>query len=517
MSGEPDSALVLRTRLQVLRSSLATVEHALEDLEGSRVVPPAIGELDDVGSRIEHLVDALRNDVLPLRDADFDRHITAQNHLRDLELLAQHVKSAARTAVGAHRLVLRNTDVDINIRDHVTDQLEELADVERLLTEADTAEDGHALLASAWERYVERLEVGRKLFAEYVDLVRGVLLRDARLDKDLCRIADELIRPLGRFRDNNWNSITIPAAREGEGVARMRLVRIGFPEWTVWTLPLVAQEIGHFFANRHPRMARLVATVSESYGVAETDVRHWITEAFATGVLGPAYAWAVLFLRADRESEQDRMRVAVILRTLEALDDQALTTYASARQRIAREWSAALRQRPQDEPAAPPVIAEEMREALGEVVEATRKRIPEPYVSGDYERATDIARELSADGADPTAVAATLDHSELRHLLVAGWIARIRLTDAPPDTDASALPEVVRARIDHLAERVRRACVALIDRDEDAAAGPGHAGSGHAAPPPPPPRMPSSGLAAKRDAGAADKAVGSTDPARYAS
>src|SRR5262249_33697755 len=103
----------------------------------------------------------------------------------------------------------------------------------------------------AWRQFTECRARCQELFAEYVDLVRGVLVRDAGLDGDLFRIADQLVKQWPRIKDYRWESLTIPASRERRHITAARLIRIGFPEWTVWMLPLAAGEFGFIFADRY--------------------------------------------------------------------------------------------------------------------------------------------------------------------------------------------------------------------------------------------------------------------------
>ncbi len=73
---------------------------------------------------------------------------------------------------------------------------------------------GSKPVAELWETYHEIELSSRRLFYEYVDLVRGVALRSSGFDRDLCRIADELVRTVSR----KWRSITIPSRLEEHGI-----------------------------------------------------------------------------------------------------------------------------------------------------------------------------------------------------------------------------------------------------------------------------------------------------------
>ena len=113
-----------------------------------------------------------------------------------------------------------------------------------------------------------------------------------------------------------------------------RLIRIGFPEWTVWMVPLAAGELGFIFADRYRDLDTEVIAAAfadvltgragpdGSEGepaIDEEELRAWVADAFATCVTGPAYVWAAMLLRADPTSAVDQRRVAVMVDVLELL------------------------------------------------------------------------------------------------------------------------------------------------------------------------------------------------------
>jgi hypothetical protein len=94
------------------------------------------------------------------------------------------------------------------------------------------------------------------LFSEYVDLLRGVALRsagfgddDAQLS-DLFLIADQLPSLWGRVDGWSWQSLAVPSRQDGSGSSEAMVLRVGFPEWTIWALPFVQHGFGHVFAKK---------------------------------------------------------------------------------------------------------------------------------------------------------------------------------------------------------------------------------------------------------------------------
>ena len=173
-------------------------------------------------------------------------------------------------------------------------------------------------MADAWSCYRKALANCHELFVEYIDLVRGVLIRDAGLDQDLCRIADSLIKTWP-FSGSAWTSLSIPAEDERPGMSTAQLIRLGFPEWSLWSLPLVAREFGHVFTRKRDRIDTDVLQAAANNVRGEAELRSWAADIFATTVAGSAYPWAAIVLRADPDADLDQARVAVMLYTMELL------------------------------------------------------------------------------------------------------------------------------------------------------------------------------------------------------
>ena len=168
--------------------------------------------------------------------------------------------------------------------------------------------------ASCWGLYRSVEQLCRTLFAEYVELLGGLALRDAGFDADLCHIADELVKVL----ETGSQLLTIPAGSERQGESPAQLIRIGFPDWSIWALPLVAHEFGHIF---------LRAELGRDFDDDSVDAasRLCMADAFATLTLGPAFAASAFLMRLEPSSctTTDPLvarRAAVIRAALAKLD-----------------------------------------------------------------------------------------------------------------------------------------------------------------------------------------------------
>lgn len=214
--------------------------------------------------------------------------------------------------------------------------------------------------SKAWKDYWEAQKVNREFAAERLEIFAGLAFRKSRLDENACRLADELIGKcnLGISPDD-W--LTIPAPKEALGRTLARIVRLRFPEWKVWALPLVAHEYGHvlFGDDGNDTIGSLgeeEATARALDGVPEAARTRWlrelVVETFSTYIMGPAYACAAIWLRLNPycgdEEQADRClldlyRASIILEALtwEKKGEMAVVghPYKEIAQRLRSSWN----------------------------------------------------------------------------------------------------------------------------------------------------------------------------------
>src|SRR6185503_8084314 len=97
-------------------------------------------------------------------------------------------------------------------------------------------------------------EESQEVFCECLEYIGGLALRDRGFDQRICDIGDHLIVSCAKDWNNlKWQSLTILAAQERLGQTMARIIRLRFPEWTIWTLPFTAREFAHvaFHANEN--------------------------------------------------------------------------------------------------------------------------------------------------------------------------------------------------------------------------------------------------------------------------
>lgn len=220
-----------------------------------------------------------------------------------------------------------------------------------------------------WTNYQALLDdEARPVFAEYVDFLGGLTLRDTGLDDRVCELTDAL---LSRFGQATELSLPLPARQAALGVALHSVILLGFPEWSIWGIPLVGHEVGLAYVSKRDEatdpelcdlirryaskpegnaatarpvrseqyVAQLFAAALATYRYApkpegdaattrpvrsEQYVAQLFSDALATYTLGLSYACAALLLRlsprydkvVDPDVPTDIDRAQVILLTL---------------------------------------------------------------------------------------------------------------------------------------------------------------------------------------------------------
>jgi hypothetical protein len=198
-------------------------------------------------------------------------------------------------------------------------------------------------------------ELRSELWTEYLDYLAGVSLRHDGLDKDICGIADHLIREL-KQSVNDLQALAI-LGRDCCIASLPEIVYLRFPEWTVWVLPLAAGELWRDAKHRNVTIAESylrtrarddldkvelmqpVSNGTEMQSVKRKDEKkttlysRWIkeqlledclTDIFGTYALGRAYVLSSIFLSFDPSEDDDRIRAEIILDVMRSMNNQDL-------------------------------------------------------------------------------------------------------------------------------------------------------------------------------------------------
>jgi hypothetical protein len=185
----------------------------------------------------------------------------------------------------------------------------------------DDLHDGQATRQEAWDSYARLRVDAQDVCRDCVELIGGFALREHLrpleeddqeaeffLDRRICTYAESVVEHCARAYPKFNILAAIPAAHDTVAKALGRIVRVRFPEWTIWSLPLAAFEYGLvvFSEGDFPAAAlddeckkREKALPEEDPGTREQVTRLLFADAFATYLLGPAYASAAIVLRFD--------------------------------------------------------------------------------------------------------------------------------------------------------------------------------------------------------------------------
>lgn len=291
-----------------------------------------------------------------------------------------------------------------------------------------------------WQTFQKQVRTkAQDLFAEYVDLVGGLAVRDVGLDHDACRLADDLVRTYSLGPTQHL--LTIPSRYRAASFGWGRVIRLGFPEWTVWTLPLVAQEFW-FAAGRDQYRAEKVL---DGLNVEDLAMQECLADAFGTFALGPAYAYAAILLRFDPFIAHEKQgsyatednRVHAVLCMLAAMSPpNEVNDFTGVRGTLERYWTEALAKAgPRDGPDAEE--KKRIEAAVTKLAASMRAKDPNAGLTpGAWERFQTWAAKLRRGEEESIPVAG----AELRWVLNAAWRARIE----EPGADLHVLTERVQ-------------------------------------------------------------------------
>lgn len=370
----------VRTSLSKLESHLNTIKGRVRDLSerGAEGAKETVALLDGEAGRKGDLVQALE-EVQKAREYLSDAQNIIQTILARFTRTDDYIKNTLELT-----LMLRAGNW-INKLTEISDKLQQ--------AEGSPAAELDALRRQAWHDYVSLgYQESRPVFAEYVDFLGGLALRDSGFDRGICQVADELIRACDKRRPRSsppWESLTIPTSQETMSMTLALIIRMGFPEWTFWALPLTAHALGHVVISNNSDLREYV---TGSRDEVDDSLRILLADAFATLAMGPAYACACVLLRldpfnasADRDGvPADAKRAFVIFEMLEKLSGQDQRAYYDLLKRLKGEWAQALLQ------ANAPVASAEQQPGDGITPDGSPAGWPdEPEGSDDLRRYVD--------------------------------------------------------------------------------------------------------------------------------
>jgi hypothetical protein len=301
-------------------------------------------------------------------------------------------------------------------------------------------------ISKAWTKSNEAYKKSQPIFEEYVDFMAGVALRDTGFFERLCQMADELIAKCYWIpKTANAESLFIPVHHGGvKNTLTRNIIRLGYPEWTLWALPLVAHEYGQLLVDRTDLPRCTEGSLSDDNNV-------FMADAFATYVLGPAYACAALLLQFDPWSAEKNSieqsismkRAHFVFSMLERIDDDYSGIYSPIIDKLKNGWKAALHQQ-----GKTTELDDENRGRLDQCVAIMKHNLDNIGLLNPPKDAIvrQWADHLLEDNGRALDVDGVTDFSEV---LNAAWICRLNKQQEPVDV------EDIRHAAVHLWDRIQ--------------------------------------------------------------
>lgn len=378
--------LFLRIRLEALERNVRQVRALVAVVRrNSRSVRELHKLLESPGApatlnlrRVQMAVDSIANLSRYDDIADMLRDYGVPAFLQNAQEGLKALEATLAAAKGRTEELLVNVkETDILLNREQVKSLFGVGTADRLLTSTlklqkelrKGASDGAAGASpEAWARYRELVgdQDQFSVFQEYVDIAAGLSLRGTGMDEHFCAMADWL--------SDHWNSVVslpywfaIPARQDPK--AKPSIIRLGFPEWTIWALPLFAHEFGRILVDEYAEFQELVDDLAGQISGEQRPqlnddalererqaraarIRTYLADAFATYVMGPAYACACLLLKLDpaevgqplQDQGWDRVRAEVVLATLDKSDPGVQSNLSGIIATLRDSWTAALEQ-----------------------------------------------------------------------------------------------------------------------------------------------------------------------------
>lgn len=441
--------LVIGTRLGVLKSNLQLVREVLEATKRRGVEIEDIGKVlgeDGVAKKIDMIESRLGIAKLYFKGNESARGMEA---LDEATAVVEGIKEEfVRCGAALQRLGDRRVEFDpvvnrslgLQLVDEAAKRAAEIESLEKRLSEVKDGDAGN--LGKVWEEYNGVFKKkSQSLFGEYVDFLRGLALRESGLDDGICQLAQLLLQRLDNVSYGfEWSSLALPA-HQGPTGSTSRFVRLGFPEWTIWALPLTAHNFGKILVSEHDDLAKMVDDLAKPLPADSTrdHLIDCLADAFATYSMGPAYGCAAVLMQLNPVPPEEGARVPdtdrakMIFEIWRKADDKAkLDAFGTQlREDLEQAWATALDQAsagvpPKDEPDV-----SKWADLMWDWLEANAKF--SVYEARNWVKNAHVwSQKLLDEEIEPK-------DKDVRDVLNAAWACRVSSPDRVDDIDRAAM------------------------------------------------------------------------------
>ena len=330
---------------------------------------------------------------------------------------------------------------------------------------------------SVWRQLTNLGSAARSTSQEILAVLQGGALRDAEEDGGIYAIADGLVQEVANAIGEEWAGLTIPGERDVIAT-RSAIIRLTFPEVSIWDLPVTLHEYGHYVA---PRILNELGQIPFNLlceGAGSAAERAHITELFAdlfaSYTAGPAFACNLVLLRLDpaaRGATKDNSthpsfdrRVKLALRVLAdrsgEIDDPKWTSLVDE---LGAAWQRSREDAtpPDDEESSakldkkfadPGAVAQPDDDRLFKRLYGIAERVPNGRYRG-WRKARLLVQSMAPapTRGRPRAPAELDEGTTIRDVLNAAWLARVEQPNASFDIE----------------ERARLNCRAILEKTQD--------------------------------------------------
>lgn len=352
-------------------------------------------------------------------------------------------------------------------------------------------------LEEAWRYYEGTFVRSQSILRECFEIIGTLAIRNNDLDEQVLVIADELVSEcLVLSTHHSHYYLLVPGVEDTFSKTVSRIIRLRFPEWTIWHLPLVAHELGHVIVSEtleededidelfqilkplaqyfSDSLAGLDGWQKQDDKVEATELDDWAADrfhefsadAFATYLMGPAYACSAILLRLDPgmdESEgrpSDAQRAHVILSMLRWMSNQegVKKPYQAIIDKLQKYWSESLK-RVNEQARLTPEYEEKLDEFTRQFGE-NKDLLRDTALYTGVNRAWTLV-ESWRKPPDKSASTSEPDHifeEKLRDVLNAAWILRLEVTDTMEHNEIEKPIEELK----QIHEIGRRLCQSII-------------------------------------------------------
>jgi hypothetical protein len=367
--------LIFRVRTELLKRNLRQVERVIVEVrERQKELKDFSDFLQESVSKILSLAGdvhmAIGESSTRLEDSNLEEefrqyliNILEQGDQSN-ELVRSKLRDMRKNALAkVQEMQSRSVQIEENVKgklgSEATDwihNLEQISEKKKQAEEKEKSDPKAAaeLMQKVWgEDFRNINKNSQRIFEEYIDFLGGLALRDTNVDLGICQIADALVQKWVEAAEIEWRSLTIPTRQDRLEMSLAHIIRLGFPEWTIWALPLIAYSFGQFLIESD-KLENWLITETPSDDRGKVHMRNFLADAFATYAMGPAYVSAAVLLRFDPltayEDQKDQpasaKRAHVLFTMLRRMNEDSGKDYVyeDVIKQLEEEWTAALLQ-----------------------------------------------------------------------------------------------------------------------------------------------------------------------------